>query len=139
MPTHLLTETPDIDPPITYIHRHFWTLDNCGDHFFYNEVDFEVGGTCRHVLHASNHARKGSLATFNPDAADMILLPPYPSNSLSTNEKPPTSAMLVYQLLRPTYVPLPTLRMEPNPSNVYLSLAFQLTNNHDWQKHLQKD
>ena len=28
-------------PSITYVHRHLWTLDNCGDHFFYNKVDFK--------------------------------------------------------------------------------------------------
>ena len=33
--------------PPTYVHRHFWTLDNCGDHFFYNEVNFKECDTCQ--------------------------------------------------------------------------------------------
>ena len=28
------------EPPITYIHRHGWTMDNPGDHFFHDERDF---------------------------------------------------------------------------------------------------
>ena len=28
------------EPPITYIHRHGWTMDIPGDHFFHDERDF---------------------------------------------------------------------------------------------------
>ena len=37
------------EPPIAYIQRHGWTMDNPGDHFFHNERD--VIEYLRYVLH----------------------------------------------------------------------------------------
>ena len=32
--------TSTYEPPIAYIQRHGWTMDNPGDHFFHDERDF---------------------------------------------------------------------------------------------------
>ena len=33
-------QTSTYEPPIAYIQRHGWTMDNPGDHFFHDERDF---------------------------------------------------------------------------------------------------
>ena len=43
-----LEQTSIYKPSITYIHRHGWTMDNPGDHFFHDETDFI--GFLRYVL-----------------------------------------------------------------------------------------